>query len=70
MSGLVLQPVPVERRVRLFAHHVDQVAALAAQYKASAQLSFGVEYRFIETKFLPAARQKDRHLNLAAVMAF
>jgi hypothetical protein len=48
----------------------NQVAALAVQYKASAQLSFGVEYRFIETKFLPAARQKDRHLNLAAVMAF
>jgi hypothetical protein len=48
----------------------NQVVVLALQYKASAQLSLGVEYRFLETRFLQSARQKDRHLNLAAVMAF
>jgi hypothetical protein len=48
----------------------NQVVALALQYKASAQLSLGLEYRFIETEFLQSAKQKDRHLNLAAVMAF
>ena len=48
----------------------NQVVALAVQYRASAQLSFGVEYRFLETAFLQSAKQKDRHLNLAMVVAF
>jgi hypothetical protein len=48
----------------------NQVVALAVQWKASAQLSLGVEYRFLETRFSQSAKQKDRHLNLAAVMGF
>lgn len=48
----------------------NQVVALAVQYKASAQLSLGIEYRVLETEFLQSAKQKDRHLNLAAVMTF
>ena len=48
----------------------NEVVALALQYRASAQLSFGLEYRFLETRFLQTGTQKDRHLNLAAVMSF
>ncbi len=48
----------------------NEVVALALQYRASAQLSFGLEYRFLETRFLQPGTQKDRHLNLAAVMSF
>ena len=48
----------------------NEVVALALQYRASAQLSFGIEYRFLETRFLQTGTQKDRHLNLAAVMSF
>jgi hypothetical protein len=48
----------------------NEVLALALQYRASAQLSFGLEYRFLETRFLQTGTQKDRHLNLAAVMSF
>jgi len=48
----------------------NEVVALALQYRASAQLSFGLEYRLVETRFLQTGTQKDRHLNLAAVMSF
>lgn len=48
----------------------NEVVALALQYRASAQLSFGIEYRFLETRWLQTGTQKDRHLNLAAVMSF
>jgi hypothetical protein len=48
----------------------NEVVALALQYRASAQLSLGLEYRFLETRFLQSGAQKDRHLNLAAVMSF
>jgi hypothetical protein len=48
----------------------NEVVALALQYRASAQLSFGIEYRFLETRFLQTGTQKGRHLNLAAVMSF
>jgi hypothetical protein len=48
----------------------NEVVALGLQYRASAQLSLGIEYRFIETRFLQSGKQKGRHLNLAAVMAF
>ena len=48
----------------------NQVVALAMSYRASAQLSLGIEYRFLETLFVQTGTQKDRHLNLAAVMAF
>ena len=48
----------------------NEVVALALQYRASAQLSFGLEYRFHETRFLQTGTQKNRHLNLAAVMSF
>ena len=48
----------------------NEVVALALQYRASAQLSFALEYRFLETRFLQTGTQKDRHLNLAAVMSF
>jgi hypothetical protein len=48
----------------------NEVLALALQYRASAQLSFGIEYRFLETRWLQRGTQKDRHLNLAAVMSF
>jgi hypothetical protein len=48
----------------------NQVVALGVTYRASAQLSLGVEYRFLETEFLQAGKQKNRHLNLAAVMSF
>jgi hypothetical protein len=48
----------------------NEVVALALQYRASAQLSLGLEYRFLETRFLQTGTQKDRHLNLAAVMSF
>jgi hypothetical protein len=48
----------------------NEVVALALQYRASAQLSFGLEYRFLETRFQQTGTQKDRHLNLAAVMSF
>jgi len=48
----------------------NQVAALGFTYRASAALSFGVEYRLLETKLLQSGTQKDRHLNLAAVFFF
>jgi hypothetical protein len=48
----------------------NEVAALALVYRASAQLSLSVEYRFLETSFVQSGTQKDRHLNLAAVMSF
>lgn len=48
----------------------NQVLTLAASYKASAQLSFGVEYRLLETEFLLTERQKNSHLNIAAVVSF
>lgn len=48
----------------------NQVVALGLTYRASAQLSLGLEYRFLETQFLLSGEQKDRHLNLAAAMAF
>jgi hypothetical protein len=34
-----------------------------------AQLSLGVEYRFLKTKRLQTGTQKSEHLNLAAVLA-
>ena len=48
----------------------NQVLTIAASYKASAQLSFGAEYRFIETRFFLTERQKNRHLNIAGVLSF
>lgn len=47
----------------------NQVTALGLSYKASGQISFGIECRFLETR-LAAGTRKDRHLNLAAVVAF
>jgi hypothetical protein len=48
----------------------NEVVALALSYRASAQLSFGLEYRFLETAFLLSGTKKSRHLNLAAVLSF
>jgi len=48
----------------------NQVVALALSYKATAQFSFGIEYRFLETDFFLTATQKNRHLNLAGVLSF
>ena len=48
----------------------NQVLAFAATFKASAQLSLGAEYRFLETRFFLTERQETRHLNLAAVLSF
>lgn len=47
----------------------NQVVAAGVSCKASAQLSFGLEYRAIETRLATGSR-KDRHLNLAAVLSF
>ena len=48
----------------------NEVVALGVTYKCSAQLSLGVEYRFLKTKLLQSGTQESRHLNLAAVLAF
>jgi hypothetical protein len=48
----------------------NEIVSIALTYRASAQLSFGVEYRFLETRFLTSGTQKNRHLNLAALLAF
>ncbi len=48
----------------------NQVLAFGASYRASAQISFGVEYRLLETRLLQTGTQKDRHLNVGAVVAF
>jgi hypothetical protein len=48
----------------------NQVVALGLSYRCSAQLSLGLEYRFLKTKLLQTGTQDTRHLNLAAVLAF
>jgi hypothetical protein len=48
----------------------NQVVALGLSYRCSAQLSLGLEYRFLKTKLLQTGTQDSRHLNLAAVLAF
>ncbi len=48
----------------------NQVLALGVSYRCSAQLSLGLEYRFLKTKLLQTGSQDSRHLNLAAVLAF
>jgi hypothetical protein len=48
----------------------NEVAALGVTYRCSAQLSLGLEYRFLKTKLLQAGTQESQHLNLAAVLAF
>jgi hypothetical protein len=48
----------------------NQVVALGLSYRCSAQLSVGLEYRFLKTKLLQTGTQDSQHLNLAAVLAF
>jgi hypothetical protein len=48
----------------------NQVVSVGVTYRCSAQLSLGVEYRFLKTKLLQTGTQESQHLNLAAVLAF
>jgi hypothetical protein len=48
----------------------NQVASFALQYRASAHLSLGLDYRLLKTRFTQMPDQENQHLNLAAVLAF
>jgi hypothetical protein len=53
-----------EARVR------NTALSAGVQHKASAQITWGVEYRHIATSFLIADRKTDNHVNLAVTFAF
>jgi hypothetical protein len=48
----------------------NEVLALAVTHRSSAQLSLGLEYRFLKTVFLQSGKQDTHHVSLAAMLAF
>jgi hypothetical protein len=55
---------PREARVR------NTALSVGVQHKASAQITWGVEYRHIDTSFLIAGQKTDNHVNLAVTFGF
>jgi hypothetical protein len=48
----------------------NQVLALGVTHRSSAQLSLGLEYRYLKTRFLQSGNQDTHHVSLAAMLAF
>ena len=48
----------------------NRVAAFGLTFRASAQLSFGAEYRLMETSSCSTGTQEGPHLNLAGTLSF
>lgn len=48
----------------------NQAFAYSFLYKLSAQFSWGIEFRRLETSYLQSGKQADNHLNLGAAFSF
>lgn len=48
----------------------NETLAVALTHASSAQLSLGVEYRYLRTKLLQSGTRADHHANLAATLSF